>query len=944
MTLSELIKRLRGVQLNGETDDAYHSRLMEQHRSQAISNSVGRTISSVGDKIINLEKTRMMSELNIAKAKYAQQADILKSKLTSLNVQISKTLGAGLNIFTKTANEAAYASGRSIQEISKANIKNVLEIQNILRKTNVSIKNAQLDLRKAELELWNEGVNAAGQAVSTIGSVFSGVGGTIAGAIANGLAAGIQLENKRAIMQKTMEVEYLKFEQEQYQQAYDIIQTQIDTVSGYLEPFISLTEEIDKFAGKFDTATRKFAATIGYNGEKGKEFADFYRTAAVEVAKTFGASAEEIQKLQESYISASTRAVNMSLNDMLGTMATSRLFGISPTETGELFGEMNIFNTSIASGTDMMGDMYKTITKMGLSSTKFGKELVNNLKLAQKYNFKGGVENMMKITKWAQQTRFNLNSAASFSDSLMNGNLSDVLEKSAKLQVLGGSAAMYSDPLGMLYDAGADVGNMAQRMAAMFNDITGTFNRKTGETEFSWYENRMLAARAQAMGMDVGEVRNMIRQQNKQGVINRALRNSGLDKDSKIAIGNRATYDKKNKRWVVTDIRGNVHDINEYRKGGPGKIEDLLPENNEEALLKVAENSLGVEEKMKNLQEHILFALSKSQWADYVLNTEKRMEIQKQTYLDDSSNINYISSKFRDFDTKALKVISDNLEILTGSDGQKMITDYMTFSLENAGINEDSFSVLVSDIEKIKNDVNSLASEIVRRLKGTVNIEDLNNLNGPILIGFDNENKSGDLYNKQLYTSDGRILDEESMKKYYEEKFKIKGTQENINKYDFFEGQNGEIYRLEVEHRSKDGTASYGNMQQFNPETGKYKNLTSSTFKKNKERLKGATQISDGFVDKSGKVTKIDSEDNAFFFKKNGAFGEFIREILNISNSNGGVMKHEFSGHIYVTSDGSTVDIAELLNKPEIWNNIIIPALKKTNGINTNGKPQAGLY
>jgi DNA-binding MarR family transcriptional regulator len=149
----------------------------------------------------------------------------------------------------------------------------------------------------------------------------------------------------------------------------------------------------------------------------------------------------------------------------------------------------------------------------------------------------------------------------------------------------------------MLYDAGADVGNMAKRMHQMFGDISGTFNAKTGETEFSWYENRMLAARAQAMGMDPGEVKNMIRQSNKQGVIDRALKGFKLDEETRTAIGNRATYDKKTGEWMVDTMNGpkTIKEVANMTDDERSKV--LFPTEEGEAIIDIMKNVRSIKER-----------------------------------------------------------------------------------------------------------------------------------------------------------------------------------------------------------------------------------------------------------------------------------------------------------------------------------------------------------
>ena len=148
-------------QRSGETDEEFRAR-KSKATSIAIKN-IGNSISSAVDKWgsswLNLEKARFMSEINITRANYTKQTDIIKTQLGNLNVQISKTLSSGLGILTKTANEAAYDSGRAVQEIAKSNLKARLDIINIGKKAELEIAQAKLDKFKAEKEFENQIIN-----------------------------------------------------------------------------------------------------------------------------------------------------------------------------------------------------------------------------------------------------------------------------------------------------------------------------------------------------------------------------------------------------------------------------------------------------------------------------------------------------------------------------------------------------------------------------------------------------------------------------------------------------------------------------------------------------------------------------------------------------------------------------------------------------------------
>lgn len=536
--------------------------------------------TAVTDGIIAHRQSELKEQKNI----FERTQKTFQANMEMSNVVAGNVVTAITSLTTSTATQAAQSLAKGAKEEANARIKLFTATEMARREFDV----AETERKITEEKAIAAAAMAGAQGVASIANVFGPVGmivGTVVSAIASVGNAVVQIDTKV----KEFNLEKSKQENEIYQTIMGNVSQVADKMKNITDGIDDAANEINNYIKEADTVYKDAGLMFGWAGDK---FSSSMRKTAIETAEIFNITAEEMKTMQENFIASSSRAVMLSGNEYNQMTAISKTFGVSQGEVASIMGTMNIFNVSVDQGYEKFDAMYHTVTKMGLSTTKFAKDLNNNLKLAQKYNFKGGVDNMMKLTKWAQQTRFNLNSAASFADSIMNDSLSGALEKSAKLQVLGGSAAIYSDPLGMLYDAGADVGNMAQRMAGMFNDVTGTFNKKTGETEFSWYENRMINERAKALGMDPGEVKDMIRQNQKQGVINKVLRGSGLDEEDRLAIGNRAQY--VNGKWMVNTRNDemSVQDLSKLTKEQREEI--LLPENQEKAILQIAEDTRSI--------------------------------------------------------------------------------------------------------------------------------------------------------------------------------------------------------------------------------------------------------------------------------------------------------------------------------------------------------------
>lgn len=634
---------------------------------QYASSIVKAYVSGIGD--LYMDSMIQTQELYKSGIDYANS--IFMASMERASTVIENSMGTVVEGFSKTANQIGSEALRKSMAEAKTNLRTrgeeikayqsfMITQQQTFNQIAKGVNTTVTSMAEANNQFIGEGLAALGDKAGDLISSKAGnvIWGEVGEAITSAFSAVSELGGKIGaegskilgnIIGKQMEYNLKRMEVEQklWEQAAAEANKAMENAEKVVEQFLNLYDGMRDRVEKSDTESHKFGVQMGFFGRLGDKYAKSMMQVTEQVSEKFGKNTEDLIALQRAYTETSTRNVQMSARNYEDILSTGRAFGLDEGQISNMFGEMNVFNTSIASGTDMMGKMYHTATKMGLSVNKFAKDLQNNLKLAQKYNFKGGLDNLMKMTMWAEQTRVNINSAVQFADKLLSGSISDVLEASAKLQVLGGSSAIYSDPIAMLYEAGADMGSFMRRQAALFNDIKGTFNEKTGETEFSWYENMMIKQRAKAAGMDEGDVKDMIRQRGKQTRVDAVLKGSGLSDEDMTAIGNRATYNQKKQRWEVTDITGKTHDIKEIATNR-AILDNLLPENNDEALLQVAQKSLGFAEKQTIYQAWLVNHFGAKNYED-VINVSNRMLAQEKDHyakMDEvlSGNMKYVAN------------------------------------------------------------------------------------------------------------------------------------------------------------------------------------------------------------------------------------------------------------------------------------------------------------
>lgn len=813
--------------------------------------------------------TSRRNEMAIAKNYYENNSKMLKAELAMREKQMA-TFNSAVSAFGSLATDMAYAT----YQASSTEAMGYYEQKVSQRTASQEFQSAEMKRSAKTFKSTADSIANVAYGVAGIAAMFGPGGMILGGVIAIGATV---LKGISSLWSESKEIEAERLEQikEAFKDISDITSKSVEQVANLVKELDDYTMKIVNYTKQNENIYKDTGMTTGFTGDR---YSSYSRAISASLAKTFDITAQQAQNMMKSYASESSRMQMFGVQDYNSMYATGKAFGMNEGEAAKLFGQMNVFNTSVQSGTDMLTKEWKVITKMGLSSTKFAKDLEKNLKAAESHNFKGGVQNMMKLTRWAQQTRFNLDSAVSFSEKIMGGSLSDALETSARLQVLGGSAAMYSDPLGMLYDAGADIGNLAKRQAAMFSDITGKFNEATGETEFGWYENRMIQQRAQAAGLDVGDVKNQIRQKQKQARIDKALANYGLDEETRVAIGNRATFDEKTKSWMVETTQGKMTAQQVASLTDAERQEILLPENEEQSLVEIAANTRSME-KMMQAQTH------------YLLGTqEKKLYGNTKGYVKDSMTAEKRLFTSGEFATQAASSMKSMGELLIQKNDR-----FVNFLGTSAGSISDYRKFMMVQVDQTMKLTDTAIATI--RLWATK--------------GQETTEKLAVKYAEYINNNDKDSL---------ERLYKSSGNDERLYLRAISNGQFGTDGKFRLQHNDSAGNTNGGyiagasNVKSINDGAVMVKTAKTDQY---------LAAMPNGPIDKI--LQQLIPGMQALI--RNGN-----------SNSNGGI-DINFNGKIIVSEDGSSINLVDLIKNNPSAATQFVNIITKAMDINKNGKP-----
>ena len=305
---------------------------------------------------------------------------------------------------------------------------------------------------------------------------------------------------------------------------------------------------------KVDHAASQYTKTIGGNVASMKELRkstiDFMETRGI--GMKYNTSMEELIKLQSSYNASIGRSISLT-NDQKESFAamkavageqtavefTTKLenFGLNPDEVGK-----------------RMGEMFGKASKSGVAFEKYSKNFLDNIKLAQNYNFTNGLKGLSEMAKKATEVKLNMQQVAAFAEKV--SSLEGAMTAGANLSVLGGSFARFGNPLQMLYEGLNDMESLQDRVVNMFGDL-GKWDYAKGQVDVSVFNKQRIRAAAQAMGMDYGEVMQMVNANARRNIVEGQLGGLGADirndKEMRDLILNKAQLDENGRAFVTID-------------------------------------------------------------------------------------------------------------------------------------------------------------------------------------------------------------------------------------------------------------------------------------------------------------------------------------------------------------------------------------------------------
>ena len=405
---------------------------------------------------------------------------------------------------------------------------------------------------------------------------------------------------------------------------------QIEAGKEIEKTWLKLAQNIEQYIEKFDKVTNDLGISLGYTnkGQLGNYKQTMF-SVVEEVGGKFGKDIEELVKFNQGYAETTGRNRIFNKRDYGAAAALGTYLGDDGLAT-EYASEMEIFNVGVSDSVDMLGEALNDVNRMGLNGRKYTKTLIENLKLAQRYNFKGGTENLMQMSKWAENTRFNMSSLGGMLDKISEGGLEGIITQGAQFQVLGGHAAMNADPLAMMFERYSDPEALMRR----YQDMTrgyGQLDRVTGETKFTGPEQMLMEQLAKIQGRSTEELMNEVRARNKKEVVSKQLGDI-FDEEEMSFISNNATYDKKTGTFKVKVKNGDDYEEVDVGSLTRNDIDKLMPEEHNARMEDYMLTVISLEKQMIGEQTRETANLASANYQEVVKAYEDRIILASKNY------------------------------------------------------------------------------------------------------------------------------------------------------------------------------------------------------------------------------------------------------------------------------------------------------------------------
>lgn len=342
---------------------------------------------------------------------------------------------------------------------------------------------------------------------------------------------------------------------------------------------------------KMSKSIKLSALQMGVLSKQSESFSKDIQDAAWQT-NSFGLGIEDIAKIQTSYSNELSRTVMLGKEGAIAMGEMAVAAGLGSEGAGEMAASLDKMGYSAERTGEFVAQILNDSHSMGLNSTKVIKNIQQNIKLMNRYNFKNGVKGLARMAQLTTKMGVSMEMITPMADKLFD--IEGAVEMSAQLQVLGGEWSKLADPFKLMYMARNDVDGLTESVIKAASS-TAQFNSKTKEFDISAMELHRLRKVADATGLSYEELAQSARKAANFAKI-RSQISFNMDEKTKDFIESTAIFDDKGKAMIRID--GSTKYLNQLSEIEKRRITELALQK--EDMKKRAEDSQTFEDTINN--------------------------------------------------------------------------------------------------------------------------------------------------------------------------------------------------------------------------------------------------------------------------------------------------------------------------------------------------------
>ena len=350
--------------------------------------------------------------------------------------------------------------------------------------------------------------------------------------------------------------------------------------------------------------SKSFTASIKVAGEEyRKEMSKIYLDNL-----EFGFAYDDSSKFITAVGTEMERLVPFSEKTTKNALIFGQVIGETPENVGKLVGQFTELAFSQKRTVDILNRTTAIARSFGVDAKKLTATVGENIKLAQTYGFKNGIDGLTKMAAQAQRVGFSLKDTKTVADKILDGGIEGAITMATDIQALGGDIGALGDPFQLVNMAMYDMEGLQNQIIKASSSAV-QFNEETGDFKISGEEMLRLKQVANSLGLSYDQVSQSAINMRKEQEIASRVNMKNLTEEQRnfasslaeIGKGGEVTIDipgfDEGNRTLEQLLSDNkfIAALDEYQKDAAKTPEDLQTE-----MLVKAKESLSVQQQMSN--------------------------------------------------------------------------------------------------------------------------------------------------------------------------------------------------------------------------------------------------------------------------------------------------------------------------------------------------------